>query len=373
MASFDFITDEGLRASLEHDYAEVHACIQSRAWKAVHVLAGSIIEAVLLDFLQTADYGAKGKIDPLKMQLQDLIEACKNERVLSNKTVQLSAAVQSYRNLIHPGRLIRLNESVTESGATVVRALLDIILNEVSAKKQDRYGYTAEQLVKKIAQDASATAILPHLLRDMSEEEKCRLMLKIIPARYFELDAESFDPSDIQGRLSECFRSAFDLSTDRTKERVTSHFVDIVKNETQDMVFAYETAFFRASDLKHLATADAQLVKDHLVSRIKNNGMSLRLTSAIDGLGRFLGVNDISPLVDAMVRVATSAKTEPLKEAASSGIVRLWQELPGGPSGTDHQVVERLGDWVAHFEKQGREQQAQIVKDIRVECSDIPF
>lgn len=373
MTSFDFITDEDLRISLERDHAEVAACAESKAWKAVHVLAGSIIESVLLDFLQTADYAARANVDLLKMELQGLIEACRKERVLSNKTVQLSAAVQSYRNLIHPGRVIRLNESVSENGATVVRALLDIILSEVSAKKQDRYGYTAEQLVKKIEQDASATAILPHLLKGMTETEKCRLMLKVLPSRYFELENEAFDSSDVQERLSECFRSAFHLSNDITKKRVTSHFVEILKNEGQHMVFAYETAFFRASDLRYLGAPEAQLVKDHVVSRIKNNSLSLPLITAISGLPEFLDRDDIVPLVDAMVRTAIGTKSEPLKEAAKSETVRMWQGLPGGAGGTDGKVIGRLDDWITHLEKRGRTEQAEVIKDIRVECSDIPF
>jgi hypothetical protein len=47
MAKFDFISDERFRASLQSDYSELGKAGQAEAWKAVHVLAGSIIEAVL--------------------------------------------------------------------------------------------------------------------------------------------------------------------------------------------------------------------------------------------------------------------------------------------------------------------------------------
>jgi hypothetical protein len=51
MVSFDFITDEAFRTSLESDYQELKSCMTTKAWKAVHVLSGSIVEAVLTDYL----------------------------------------------------------------------------------------------------------------------------------------------------------------------------------------------------------------------------------------------------------------------------------------------------------------------------------
>jgi len=372
MSSFDFITDEDLRISLERDFAEVNSCIQSKAWKAVHVLGGSIIEAVLLDFLQTTNYASTGKKDLLKMELHDLVEACKSEKLLSAKTVQLSAAVQSYRNLIHPGRMIRLNESVDQSGAEVVRALVDIVVTEVSAKKKDKYGYTAEQLVGKIERDASSLAISNHLLNKMAEGERCRLLMKVIPDRYFELanDPLGFEEErETQGRLSQCFRTAFDGASEDTRKKVTSKFAEIVRTEAEGVVFAYETAFFKAYDLRFLPQTDILLVKDHLVSRMRAKGMSLPLVSAIEGLGQFLAKGDVAEAADSLIKFAVFDKSGPLRKAVRSAIVNIWGDLPGNLPAS---LVTRLDDWIAHFEKRDSQEQAQIVKDIKSEC-DIFF
>jgi hypothetical protein len=51
MASFDYITAKEFRQSLEADYAELQLCVESKAWKSVQVLAGSIVEALLIDYL----------------------------------------------------------------------------------------------------------------------------------------------------------------------------------------------------------------------------------------------------------------------------------------------------------------------------------
>src|SRR5437764_498957 len=101
---FTFITNEDLRASLEGDYAELETCFKGGAWKAVHVMAGSIVEAVLTDYLLATDYQKKGGKDPQNMMLAGLIEACLKEKIISPRSGELSTAIKEFRNLIHPGR-----------------------------------------------------------------------------------------------------------------------------------------------------------------------------------------------------------------------------------------------------------------------------
>ncbi len=179
---FDFITDEDFRAGLESDFREMEVAAANEAWKAVHVLAGSIIEAVLADYLVAA---GQSKPDPLGMSLADLIAACRKAGVLSQKTADLSAVVKSYRNLIHPGRAKRLKESVDADGSSVAQSLVAIIVREVAAGQQERYGFTAEQIVAKFESDPSALGISQHLLRDAKEREIERLLLKVLPGSYF--------------------------------------------------------------------------------------------------------------------------------------------------------------------------------------------
>src|SRR6185312_10967285 len=112
IANFDFISDQQFKASLLADYGEMLKSLESGAWKSVHVLAGSAVEAILVDYLLTTDYQKRKGSDPLKMDLAGAIAACKDEGVLSEKAADLSSVVRGYRNLIHPGRVIRLKEKV---------------------------------------------------------------------------------------------------------------------------------------------------------------------------------------------------------------------------------------------------------------------
>jgi len=377
MIDFDFITDDRFRASLIADYAEFQTSVSGEAWKASLVLAGSIVEALLVDHLIAAEYQTRSGRDPLKMHLAELIAACEKDKVLSANTTALSIVIKNYRNLIHPGRSVRLGESTSKSAAIVAGELLQMIVEEVSANRSAKYGLTADQIVKKLERDESAMSIHKHLLKDVAGFEIERLLMKVIPKRYFELDSAmgEFGPEpDVirQERLATCFRSAFDLATDETKKKVTARFVSVLKEEDQRIVLAYEEAFFRASDLQYIGRPDAKLVKDHLLSRIHKD-VSLRLLDAMEGLPSFLDPRDISDLVDSLLRTSLSRGPNLVKTRARTYLAELWRGLPGGEGGLDHKVLRRLDDWIAHFEKQGNMDSANIVREIKEEVGDIPF
>ena len=161
MALFEFIADKELRVSLDSDLAELQHALEVGSWKSVHVLSGSIIETVLIDHLLSVHYCGK---DPLKMTLDEAIAAGKASSILSEKVVELSTIIKRYRNLIHPGRLLRLSEKIDRNSAQVCHALVQMVSGEIAASKQLSYGYTAEQVASKVERDASALSIVNPLL-----------------------------------------------------------------------------------------------------------------------------------------------------------------------------------------------------------------
>jgi hypothetical protein len=373
MSSFDFITDEELRRSLESDEKEVEKCTEAEAWKAVHVLVGSMIEAILADFLLTSGTQGLPKDDLLKMDLGKLIETCAKQKVLSPKTEGLSSAVRTYRNLIHPGRVIRLQEKVNKNGATVARALLQMVTDEISAKKREKCGFTAEQLIDKVIGDSSSVPIFPHLLDGTSEYEKRRLLLDVLPDRYFRIEAEPFDSYEvveILPRLPECFRIAFGLSSDGTKSEVLAKFVSILKQESEHKVCTYEVKFFRAADLNYLPSQDHQIVKDHLLSRL-DSGVTISLLGAIEGLGGFLEAPEAARLIDPLLRSFLYGKNETLKSTAQDAIVRAWGETESGGK-AEEAMKRRLSDWLTHLQSKGLAEAAEKVRLIDEMCEIIP-
>src|SRR5262249_42485743 len=153
------------KATLKADYQELQASVENGLWKAAHVLAGSIIEAILIDYLIAVNHEGMSEQDLLKWDMRKLIPAGQQEGILTSKTEQMCVIVKDYRNLIHPGRILRLQETVDKEGATVAQALVNMIARDIGNKKAEVYGYTAEQLVTKIENDLGCLPILPHLLK----------------------------------------------------------------------------------------------------------------------------------------------------------------------------------------------------------------
>lgn len=366
VSTFDFITDQAFRRTLEGDYAEMLACIEVEAWKAAHVLAGSIVEALLVEYLLR-----QNDPDPLKMSLAELVETCKAAKVLSARTADLSAVIRSYRNLIHPGRSLRLGDHPDRDGAIVARTLVSIIVREVAATQEQQYGLTAEQMVSKIRRDATALGIVEHLLRDTPANELERLLLHVLPARYFdEAEAEPTDHQVLEtyGRL---FRTAFECAPDRLKRRVLSRYVRVLKEEPAPRVQVYEEEFFRAADLRYVAVKDRGLVKAHLVSRI-NEAPTLGLMRAAAGLGQWVGPDDITTYVDMFLRLATWRNTDDLGEAARA---RFEEEASHTPRSLHPRLVERVDAWVEMFAERAdpaRRRIAAEIKSVYEGSGDVP-
>ncbi len=202
---FDFISDERFRKSLDCDYREMLSSLEAGAWKAVHVLAGSIVEAILVEYLSVSRTAGTGP-DPLRLDLNDAIEACKAAGVIQDSTASLCDVIRNYRNLIHPGRVIRLKQEVGADGAQIASSLVSMITREVATKRKEVYGATAEQIVKKVKSDQFSIAVLPHLLGEANEHELARLVTTLIPQAYFDESSFFCQNDSVLARLSIAYR-----------------------------------------------------------------------------------------------------------------------------------------------------------------------
>lgn len=180
--NLDYITDPRFRQGLADDLHELEQSMQAGCWKAVHVLAGSVIEAVLVDYLfgLTDDPVKQQKI--LKMDLAEAATECLSSKVLSKTTHDLCTVVRGYRNLIHPGRIVRLSEEVTKEGAVIATNLVHLVIKDIARKQTAEYGFTAQQLVTKLESDkTNYLVVLDTMLAKMHDKEKRRLLLEVLP------------------------------------------------------------------------------------------------------------------------------------------------------------------------------------------------
>lgn len=359
MGLFDFIAGDDFRSCLESDYEELYRAMNSKAWKTVHVLAGSVIEALLVDYLVSSDYLKRAGKDPMRMDLAQVIGACEADGLLSKKTSDLSNVVRDYRNLIHPGRLIRLGETVTAQGATIAHALVEMIVAEVASKRKQTYGYTSEQIVNKIIKDPAAGSYAEHLLKETNGAELRRLLLKVAPERYMALFDDEDVSAEVLEALSRTFRAARKLADADLRVEVSKRYVSILKEESGTFIKRYENAFVRGSDLKCLDPDDAALAIRHLLNRLENDADDDLLKIIERGFVRRLNEKEMEAFIDSLVSISILGH---LRDKATALLERLVKETSAEQ---DEWITSRLHDWVVHLEKQGNHHAADKIKSIR--------
>src|SRR5262249_55836342 len=126
-----FISDPDLRADLHRDLGEVNRSLHNGEWKGATVLAGSMVEALLLWALQNIKTDAAvqaaarrlGKsinltTRPLeRWDLYELIEYAHATSLISSSTRAAADQCRDFRNLIHPGKAMRLAKKCNRATA----------------------------------------------------------------------------------------------------------------------------------------------------------------------------------------------------------------------------------------------------------------
>ena len=122
IAGLDFVDDEALRNQLRIDMTEAFDAERNGDWKAATVLAGSVMEALLLwalgkstrEQINTAfPEATKGRLRDLHLNewtLGPYIGAAHALGLIDDYTRHQAHLAQNFRNLIHAGRATRLGE-----------------------------------------------------------------------------------------------------------------------------------------------------------------------------------------------------------------------------------------------------------------------
>jgi hypothetical protein len=270
---FGFITDDDFKVSLGIDYCEMKSGLTNENHKSVMVLAGSIVEAVLLDYLLATKYKSMKPEDILKMDLKNAVDACRGkDNVLTDSTADATTVIRGFRNLIHPGRIKRLEEKIDGNRAQIAASLVQMVVEEVREKRLEVYGYTAQQIVEKVENDLDVSLVLmPRILPDLNKIEQEKLLLKVIPSRvqYFSthrdlMPADEF-PKIIKG-LRTVFRMMFDKSQRELKKKTTEQFVKVLKEQSEFNRMFYNGLFY-ATDLQYIISKnDRELVIDYIIN-----------------------------------------------------------------------------------------------------------
>ena len=260
--AFDYVRDIKLRENLASDYDELLKCMKIEAWKASVVLGGSILEAVIVDALLVEKEKVKDEVTKLPFGV--LIEKAHSHNLISDRVKSLSLATNDYRNLIHPGKRLRLGEDISQESAEVTFALLKLALHDIKGK-QEQHGFTPDSLVNKVVSDGVIVRAFEYQLSRFSSEDLERLLLVLIPDKveeivedeFFEaakkpisnlaiLSANTYSQADDSIRLSYKSwlisqlneRSRFDIDS-KIIPLVNPEVVDILSEDENDFLYNY--------------------------------------------------------------------------------------------------------------------------------------
>lgn len=141
ISAIDRISDETLKGILLRDFHECAVSVITQQYKSAIIICGSIIEAILVYVIEEKgiknyDIGTllRGKVKskPVKgMDLNELLELGKQEKIIDIEEYHLSSYVRAYRNIIHPSCEVRKLYNVDDLTANLMWKSLLAIMREV--------------------------------------------------------------------------------------------------------------------------------------------------------------------------------------------------------------------------------------------------
>lgn len=373
--TFDFITNDQFRASLLADSHELDACFENGAWKAVHVLAGNIIEALLVEYLIVSEDSSKEN-KYLRFSLAEAIEECRLRGALTDRSVSLADVIKGYRNLIHPERVVRLNEDYGPETAQIAISLVKIIASEIARKRKDNYGLTAEQIVRKILVDSQANSLIGQLVSEAKEAERRRLVSGIIQDAYRAESEEIIENAKTLSTLRQCSRLALESLPVAVQSEVASRFADMVRSESFERLAMYANAIFSCKDIALLSDSDARIVKEHIFARWdaqETQDSSIHyLVAVLKGFLSTLDKTEVRRYVQLVVRFALATDLEVQNMFSSFLRMEYWDlEMED----LKQQVIDSLDkniEWLAL--RRVPKERIQLVQSPKGDClREIPF
>ena len=145
----EFIDDEELKSSIRVDIAGADHSLHNGEWKSSTILAGSALEALLLwavksrkseDEVATAIDGTINSkkltrppdSEPEKWNLHQFIEVGLELQLIEETSAIQARLAQNFRNLIHPGRTLRLNQVCDRATALSALAAVEHVVRDLS-------------------------------------------------------------------------------------------------------------------------------------------------------------------------------------------------------------------------------------------------
>lgn len=150
-----FMEPDDFRKNLRLDMSAANRALANSEWKAATVLAGSVVEALLLWAIQRRSsdevgqaverlrqrdephtgkkiVGRKPDHDLTKWDLHEYVEVAAELRVITVETAAQIRLAKDFRNLIHPGRALRLARTCDRGTALSAVAAIEHVVRDLT-------------------------------------------------------------------------------------------------------------------------------------------------------------------------------------------------------------------------------------------------
>ena len=150
-ASLEFVSDTALRDSIRLDISAANRDAENGEWKGATVLAGSAAEALLLWSINEAERRTAGviatavvalmsastltrppKSSPDQWDFVQLIEVACHLALVNDETAVQCRLCKDFRNLIHPGRALRLGQACGRGTALAALAAVELVVRDLT-------------------------------------------------------------------------------------------------------------------------------------------------------------------------------------------------------------------------------------------------
>lgn len=145
-----WVDDADLRQSLRLDLSSTNKALAEGEWKAATVLAGSVMEALLLwrllkeddaqvekachDLVTEKKLDKKPPTDQTFWNLHQYIEVTAALNLISDESAKQARLAKGFRDLIHPGREQRLGQQCDRATALTAAAAVEHIIRNLAEK-----------------------------------------------------------------------------------------------------------------------------------------------------------------------------------------------------------------------------------------------
>jgi hypothetical protein len=143
IAAITIVRDEALRDVLLTDLASARDAFDRAAWKSATVLAGSVAEALLLYVVAeqpveaqraAKECGLSVNSDIQRWDFHQLTAVAAKLKLISDTAVKQCEIAKDFRNLIHPGRALRLSLKCDRGTAHAAAAAVELVIRDLESR-----------------------------------------------------------------------------------------------------------------------------------------------------------------------------------------------------------------------------------------------